>query len=118
LFSLALSEVLLLNLWTTDVGRFEGANYGLLKTVFDLNLQLFTKETGGYPLFYSIFKKFNFIFFVFFFCDFLLNFVSTKTLLLFVLRDHDPEETPLEALARTLRHDMTQLWADIKKVFF
>jgi len=86
LFSLALSEVLLINLWTTDVGRFEGANYGLLKTVFDLNLQLFTKQTGG-----------------------------PKTLLFFILRDHDPEETPLEALANTLRNDMAQLWSDIKK---
>lgn len=52
LFSLALSEVLLINLWTTDVGRFEGANYGLLKTVFDLNLQLFTKQRGGYGAIY------------------------------------------------------------------
>lgn len=41
LFSLALAEVLMINMWVHDVGRFEGANYGLLKIVFELNLQLF-----------------------------------------------------------------------------
>lgn len=76
LLSLALSEVLLINMWTNDVGRFEGANYGLLKIVFEMNLRLF--QGGG----------------------------ASKTLLLFVFRDHVPEQTSVEKLAETIRSDM------------
>jgi hypothetical protein len=61
LFSLALSEILLINLFAHDVGRFEGSNLGLLRTVFELNLQLFQ------------------------------NSIKHKKLLFFVLRDHDGE---------------------------
>jgi len=61
LFSLALSEILLINLFAHDVGRFEGSNLGLLRTVFELNLQLFQHS------------------------------VKNKKLLFFVLRDHDGE---------------------------
>jgi hypothetical protein len=38
---LALAEILIINLWFQDIGRWDAANYGLLKTVFELNLQLF-----------------------------------------------------------------------------
>jgi len=41
LFSLAVSSVLIINLFENDVGRYNGANYGLLKTVFEVNLNLF-----------------------------------------------------------------------------
>jgi len=61
LFSLALSEILLINLFAHDVGRFECSNLGLLRTVFELNLQLFQRH------------------------------VKNKKLLFFVLRDHDGE---------------------------
>jgi hypothetical protein len=61
LFSLALSEILLINLFAHDVGRFEGSNLGLLRTVFELNLQLFQHS------------------------------IKNKKLLFFVLRDHDAE---------------------------
>lgn len=44
LFSLALAEILIINLWFQDIGRWDAANYGLLKTVFELNLQLFGKH--------------------------------------------------------------------------
>ncbi|KAJ1569062.1 Dynamin-like GTPase that mediates homotypic ER fusion, partial [Nowakowskiella sp. JEL0078] len=57
LFSLATTEVLLINMWETQVGLYNGANMGLLKTVFDVNLELFQKSG------------------------------SPKTLLLFVIRD-------------------------------
>ncbi|KAJ3122976.1 Dynamin-like GTPase that mediates homotypic ER fusion [Nowakowskiella sp. JEL0407] len=57
LFSLATTEVLLINMWETQVGLYNGANMGLLKTVFDVNLELF--QSAGSP----------------------------KTLLLFVIRD-------------------------------
>ena len=57
LFSLSIADVLLINLFETDVGRYNGANYGLLKVVLEANLNQFLS------------KK------------------VTKTLLLFVLRD-------------------------------
>lgn len=49
LFSLASSEVLLINLWEHQVGLYQGANMGLLKTVFEVNLGLFGKPAqDGY----------------------------------------------------------------------
>lgn len=57
LFSLAIADVLLINIFETDVGHNNGANRGLLKVVFEAKLN-----------------------------QFLSNKV-TKTLLLFVLRD-------------------------------
>lgn len=43
LFSLASSEILIVNLWEHQVGLYQGANMGLLKTVFEVNLGLFGK---------------------------------------------------------------------------
>ncbi|KAH9959735.1 RHD3/Sey1 [Lactifluus volemus] len=37
-FSLASSEVLIFNLWDNQIGLYHGANMGLLKTVFEVNL--------------------------------------------------------------------------------
>lgn len=71
LFSLALAEILIVNLWHTDIGRYNAANYSLLKNVFELNLQLFGKARKG------------------------------KTLMLFVIRDHvSTPMDKLEALVR------------------
>ena len=44
LFALATSEVLLINLWEHQVGLYQGANMGLLKVVFEVNLELFLKD--------------------------------------------------------------------------
>jgi len=44
LFSLAVSEVIIVNLWEHQVGLYQGANLGLLKTVFEVNLQLFQQQ--------------------------------------------------------------------------
>lgn len=51
LFALATSEVLIVNIWEHQVGLYQGANMGLLKTVFEVNLQLFLKDKryGGQP---------------------------------------------------------------------
>ena len=46
LFSLASSEVLIVNMWEHQVGLYNGANMGLLKTVFEVNLGLFGKNEG------------------------------------------------------------------------
>lgn len=45
LFSLASSEILIVNLWEHQVGLYQGANMGLLKTVFEVNLGLFGKKS-------------------------------------------------------------------------
>ena len=44
LFSLAVSHVLLINMWEHAVGLYNGANMGLLKTVFEVHLQLFQQK--------------------------------------------------------------------------
>jgi hypothetical protein len=44
LFALATSEILIVNIWEHQVGLYQGANMGLLKTVFEVNMQLFLKD--------------------------------------------------------------------------
>ncbi|KAI8080051.1 RHD3/Sey1 [Halteromyces radiatus] len=86
LFSMATSEVIILNLWEHQVGLYQGANMGLLKTVFEVNLQLFQhKQTS-----------------------------KEKTLLLIVIRDH-VGSTPLANLAKTLQNDLEKIWAGLSK---
>ena len=45
LFALATSEVLIVNIWEHQVGLYQGANMGLLKVVFEVNLELFLKNS-------------------------------------------------------------------------
>ncbi|KAF9310930.1 Dynamin-like GTPase that mediates homotypic ER fusion [Podila horticola] len=85
LFSVATSEVLIVNLWEHQVGLYNGANMGLLKTVFEVNLQLFGGNRG-----------------------------KEKTLLLFVIRDH-VGSTPLANLSNTLRADLERIWHGLSK---
>ncbi|KAG0213478.1 Dynamin-like GTPase that mediates homotypic ER fusion [Mortierella sp. GBA30] len=85
LFSLATSEVLIINMWEHQVGLYNGANMGLLKTVFEVNLQLFGDNRG-----------------------------KEKTLLLFVIRDH-VSSTPLENLSSTLMADLEKIWQGLSK---
>jgi len=55
LFALAISDVLLINLWTTvrlkqktlswqDIGRYRASNLGLLRVIFEVNMLLFRSE--------------------------------------------------------------------------
>ncbi|KAI8621125.1 RHD3/Sey1 [Chytriomyces sp. MP71] len=46
LFALAIAEVVIVNIYENNVGLYNGANLGLLKTVLDVNLQLF-QQTGS-----------------------------------------------------------------------
>ncbi|KAI7866873.1 RHD3/Sey1 [Spinellus fusiger] len=85
LFSMATSEVIILNLWEHQVGLYHGANMGLLKTVFEVNLQLFQNQ-----------KR------------------KEKTLLLIVIRDH-VGATPLANLSKTLQADLEKIWAGVSK---
>ncbi|KAL2265138.1 hypothetical protein VTJ83DRAFT_6238 [Remersonia thermophila] len=86
LFALATSEVLIVNIWEHQVGLYQGANMGLLKTVFEVNLQLFLKDRQS----------------------------QTRSLLFFVIRDHIGN-TPLANLRATLIQDLTRIWSNIAK---
>lgn len=83
LFALSTSEILIVNIWETQIGLYQGANMGLLKTVFEVNLSLFGKSK--------------------------LEDNDHKVLLLFVIRDHIGV-TPLENLANTLTQDLMKMW--------
>ncbi|KAL1306423.1 hypothetical protein AAFC00_005124 [Neodothiora populina] len=85
LFALATSEVLIVNIWEHQVGLYQGANMGLLKTVFEVNLGLFLKS-GSTP----------------------------KSLLFFVIRDHIGN-TPLANLRATLLADLSKIWSTLSK---
>ena len=54
LFSLAVAEVIIINLWENMVGLYNGANMGLLKTVFEVNLQLFHSNQSRTLLYFVI----------------------------------------------------------------
>ncbi|ERT00165.1 protein SEY1 [Sporothrix schenckii 1099-18] len=86
LFALATSEVLIVNIWEHQVGLYQGANMGLLKTVFEVNLQLFLKDRQATP----------------------------RSLLFFVIRDFIGN-TPLSNLRNTLVQDLTKIWSSISK---
>ncbi|KAJ3047036.1 Dynamin-like GTPase that mediates homotypic ER fusion [Rhizophlyctis rosea] len=59
LFSLAISEVLIVNMWETMVGLYNGANMGLLKTVFEVNLQLFQKQGSPKTCLFFVIRDFT-----------------------------------------------------------
>ena len=84
LFSLATAECVIVNMWENQVGLFQGANMGLLKTVLDVNLTLFQvgRARAGAP--------------------------KEKTLLLFVIRDYIGT-TPLANLESTIPVSYTHL---------
>ncbi|OHT15030.1 Protein SEY1 2 [Tritrichomonas foetus] len=44
LFALSLAEVLLVNMWESDIGRYNAANIPMLRTVFEVNVQLFLAQ--------------------------------------------------------------------------
>lgn len=46
-----MADVLLINMWTTDIGRYGASNYGLLKVIFEVNLKLFDQHSSKKLLF-------------------------------------------------------------------
>jgi protein SEY1 len=58
LFALAIADVLVINLWTTDVGRYAASNYGLLKVIFEVNLKLFAQNQSQKKLLFVL-RDFN-----------------------------------------------------------
>lgn len=89
LFALATSEVLIVNLWETQVGWYQGANMGLIKTVFEVNLSLFGRAK-------------------------LESASDHKVLLLFVIRDHTGR-TSKDSLSATLTRDLLRIWDSLNK---
>ncbi|CAO1629264.1 unnamed protein product [Jaminaea pallidilutea] len=89
LFSMATAECLIVNLWEHQVGLYNGANMGLLKTVFEVNLGLF--QAGKVK-----------------------SSSRERTLLCFVIRDHIGH-TPLENLSNTLMADLRRIWDGLSK---
>lgn len=51
LLALSLADVLMINMWTTDIGRYQASNYGLLKVIFECNLKLFGQQSAKKLLF-------------------------------------------------------------------
>ena len=102
LFALATSEVLIVNIWEHQVGLYQGANMGLLKTVFEVNLDLFLKNNKyDGPNFFSD--------------SILMPYRSNpRSLLFFVIRDH-LGATPLANLRKTLTQDLSRIWAGLNK---
>lgn len=81
-FSLALADALVFNLWTADIGRYEAAGYSLLRTVFLEFTRMFGENDPA------------------------------KTLLLFVIRDHD-DGSSLESLSEIVMEDVRDIWSQI-----
>lgn len=83
LFALATSQIFMINIWEHQIGLYQGANLGLLKTVFEVYLLLFKDRQKKH-----------------------------KVLLLFVIRDF-VGSTPLENLKATLTTDLLKIWNDL-----
>lgn len=81
-FSLALADALVFNLWTADIGRYEAAGYALLRTVFLEFTRMYAENDPA------------------------------KTLLLFVIRDHD-DGSSLESLSDVIMEDVRDIWGQI-----
>eukprot|EP01054_Gregarina_sp_Poly1_P002530 Gregarina_sp_Poly_1__2529@NODE_1686_length_3535_cov_246_940311_g1108_i0_p1_GENE_NODE_1686_length_3535_cov_246_940311_g1108_i0NODE_1686_length_3535_cov_246_940311_g1108_i0_p1_ORF_typecomplete_len676_score124_06RHD3/PF05879_12/3_6e76GBP/PF02263_19/4_1e09GBP/PF02263_19/1_2e03MMR_HSR1/PF01926_23/3_7e05Dynamin_N/PF00350_23/0_00028Dynamin_N/PF00350_23/6_4e03AIG1/PF04548_16/9_4e03AIG1/PF04548_16/0_0014ABC_tran/PF00005_27/0_015ABC_tran/PF00005_27/5_8e03AAA_15/PF13175_6/0_0098FeoB_N/PF02421_18/3_4e03FeoB len=86
LFSLAVADAVIVNMWYQDLGRYAASNYGLLKTVLAVNLELFQQEEN-----------------------------TKKTTMIFVIREYSPAMTPLSKLNEMLLTDIVEIWSDIKK---
>lgn len=80
--ALALADALVFNVWAADLGRYEAAGYGLLRTVFLEHARIFNDEE------------------------------PVKTLLVFVIRDHD-DESPLESLKTMLMNDIRSIYSQV-----
>lgn len=46
MLALAIADVLMINMWTNDIGRYGASNYGLLEVIFECNLKLFGQQSA------------------------------------------------------------------------
>ncbi|CBZ36771.1 hypothetical protein, conserved [Leishmania donovani] len=86
LFGLSIADTLIINMWAVDVGRFNAANLSLLRTIFEVNLQLFSHDNYE---------------------------AEEKPTLLIVLRDFT-EDDPAPSLA-TVRKSFDTIWEGITR---
>ncbi len=49
-----MADVLVINMWTTDIGRYGASNYGLLKVIFEVNLKLFYQAHSAKKLLFVL----------------------------------------------------------------
>ena len=87
LFALSIADTLIVNMWTTEVGRFNGGNLSLLRTVFEVNLQLFSHDS---------------------------NLEKERPTLLFVMRDHSKPAYFAKDCDR-VRDSIDKIWSTITK---
>ncbi|KAF7722791.1 Dynamin-like GTPase that mediates homotypic ER fusion [Apophysomyces ossiformis] len=83
LFALAISDVMILNLWECQIGL--RGSVELLRTVFEVNLQLFQGSLARH-----------------------------KTLLMIIIRDYQ-NETPLEHLKNIVEETFDQIWSRLPR---
>lgn len=87
LLCLALADCVIVNLWYHSLGNFTASNYGLLKTVMEVNLELFQQDVN-----------------------------CPKTILLFTVRDWFEDLAPLEVIKNKILEDyLYRIWKEIKK---
>ncbi|SBS89705.1 protein SEY1, putative [Plasmodium malariae] len=87
LFSLALADCVIVNLWYHSLGNFTASNYGLLKTVMEVNLELFQQDKN-----------------------------SPKTILLFTVRDWFEEFASIDIVKNKIVEEyLNKIWNEMKK---
>ncbi|KAL9259642.1 ROOT HAIR DEFECTIVE 3-like protein [Drosera capensis] len=102
LFALAVSDVLLVNMWCTDVGRCHAGNIPLLRTVFQVSLSWSSCGQLDLTTLASIVHRLSELVQVM-----LQLSIPRKTTLIFVLRDQT--KSPLEMLDLRLRQDIERV---------
>ncbi|CRG95680.1 root hair defective 3 GTP-binding protein (RHD3) homolog, putative [Plasmodium gallinaceum] len=87
LFCLALADCVIVNLWYHSLGNFTASNYGLLKTVMEVNLELFQQDKN-----------------------------CPKTILLFAVRDWFEDFASIEIVKSKIIEDyLNKIWKEMKK---
>ncbi|CRH03976.1 root hair defective 3 GTP-binding protein (RHD3) homolog, putative [Plasmodium relictum] len=87
LFCLALADCVIVNLWYHSLGNFTASNYGLLKTVMEVNLELFQQDRN-----------------------------CPKTILLFAVRDWFEDFASIEIVKKKIIEDyLNRIWKEMKK---
>ncbi|KAG2221476.1 hypothetical protein INT45_005017 [Circinella minor] len=87
LFALTTSEVVIFNLYENQVNLYAGGNMSMLKTVIQVNLELFQNQKGA---------------------------PQQKTLILIAIRDYSGQ-TPIEKLQKNLQDSFDTIWKELTK---
>ncbi|PPD75890.1 hypothetical protein GOBAR_DD27177 [Gossypium barbadense] len=92
LFALAVSDIVLINMWCHDIGREQAANKPLLKTVFQVMMRLFSPRKTT-----------------------LMFVIRDKTRRVYSYSSIPSLQTPLENLEPVLREDIQKIWDSVPK---